>query len=414
MTPENRRRELLASGPDGYVYPDYGGYSFHRVVPTLLDLLGGDVATDRTLPNDVLRPIERDVNRVLLLFVDGFGDAVWRRHVDDPLVSAFETAGHLTPLTSIYPSETAAAVTSHHTGLTAGEHGAIGWDQWVPDADSVVQTLPFTAGDRPADEAGAKPADLFVGDPLYPSAGIDAALVQPSESVDSTYTRRATAGMGRRGYEEIDEFARVARDAVAGADGPTLIDAYLPHVDAAAHSAGTESDAFALAVASVSRGVRDLLDGLDRTSAERTLVVLTADHGLLDTEPATNVDLRTVDGVWDHLRRRNGDRIPPVGSGRNVHLFLEPGSVPAVREAIENRVAALTFTREEALDAGLFGPAAGERIRERCGDLVIVPRSKTVWHDPEKLEYVGMHGGLAPEEMLVPFAVARASALVSA
>lgn len=414
MSREERRRELLASGPDGYVYPDYGGYSFHRAVPTLLDLLGGDVAAGRTLPEDVLRPADRDADRVLLLFVDGFGDASWRRHADDPLLSAFEAAGRVTPLTSIYPSETAAAVTSHHTGLPAGEHGAIGWDQWVPAAGSVVQTLPFTAGDRPAEEAGATPADLFAGDPLYPSAGVDAVLVQPSGSVDSTYTRRAAAGMQRRGYGELPEFARVTRDAVAGADGPTLVDAYLPHVDAAAHAAGTESAAFAEAVGKVSRAVRDLLDGLDRATAERTLVALTADHGLVDTDPATDVDLRAVDGVWDHLRRRDGDRIPPVGSGRNVHLFLEPGSVPGVREAIEDQVAALTFTREEALDAGLFGPTVGDRIRERCGDLVVVPRSKSVWHDPAKLEYVGMHGGLAAEEMLVPFAVARASALTTA
>jgi hypothetical protein len=431
MVRDDVRERLRSAGPDGYVFPDYGGYCFHRVVPTMLDLLGGDVADDRTLPDDVLPEVAATVDRVLLLFVDGFGEHLWRRHDDDALVTAFEERGRVTPLTSIYPSETAAAVTSHHTGLTAAEHGAVGWDQWVASVNAVVQTLPFTAGDDAADAVGAVPGDLFDGEPLYPDAGVDATLVQPSSSADSTYTRRAAAGMDRRAYGTLDDLAREAVAALEGGDGPRFVDAYLPHVDAVGHASGTESEAFHDEVDRVSAAVRGLLDDLDESTAERTLVVVTADHGLIDTDPETNVDLRDLDGVWEHLRERPpagqrqasgtgqrdavgtgpGDRMPPVGSGRNVNLFLEPGTVERVRAALEPQVDCRTFTREEALEEGLFGPDPGERIRERCGDLVVVPREKTVWYDPEHLAFVSAHGGLSPAEMLVPFAVGRASDL---
>lgn len=412
MYRDDVRDDLLGRGPEGYVYPDYDGYCFHRVVPTLLDLLGGDVDGDLTLPADVLGDEDRDFDRVLLLFVDGFGDDLWHRHADDPLLSAFESAGRVTPLTTTYPSETAAAVTSHHTGLTTADHGAIGWDQWVERLGETIQTLPFTVDEEvDAGSVGATADDLFVGDSLYGETGVDVTLIQPESHSESTYTRAATAGATRFGYEGLDDFERTTREAIESPNGPALVDSYLPHVDAVAHASGHDSDPFREEVDRVFDAIRSLLSGISDAKAERTLVVLTADHGLVDTNPETNVDVRDLDGVWEHLRTHEGEPIPPAGSGRNVHLFVEQGHLETVREAVERQVDCLTFTREEAIEEELYGPTTGERFRERCGDLVVVPRDKTVWHDPAKLQFVGMHGGLAPEEMLVPFAAAGASNL---
>jgi hypothetical protein len=47
----------------------------------------------------------------------------------------------------------------------------------------------------------------------------------------------------------------------------------------------------------------------------------------------------------------------------------------------------------------------------RAGDLLVVPRDRGVWYGDDELGQIGMHGGLAPEEMLVPLASVRLSDL---
>ena len=120
-----------------------------------------------------------------------------------------------------------------------------------------------------------------------------------------------------------------------------------------------------------------------------------------------------LDPLWDALRTGgDGDPIPPVGGPRNVQLHVRDGEREAVRELLAGEFEALLLSREEALDRGLFGPGEpGARFRRRLGDLVVVPRDRSVWHDDAALRYVGMHGGLHPDEMLVPFAAARVDRL---
>jgi hypothetical protein len=99
---------------------------------------------------------------------------------------------------------------------------------------------------------------------------------------------------------------------------------------------------------------------------------------------------------------------------RNVHLHLQEGTVEETRRALAD-LDAHVFTREEALDRNLFGDRpASDVFRRRCGDLILSHDWLGTWFDdaePAELDMVGMHGGLTPEEMLVPFAAARADAL---
>jgi hypothetical protein len=73
------------------------------------------------------------------------------------------------------------------------------------------------------------------------------------------------------------------------------------------------------------------------------------------------------------------------------------------------------LTRQEVLDRELFGDRdPAERFERRCGDLVVTHRNRSVWFgdlEAHELGYIGMHGGLHPSEMLVPFAAVCADRL---
>lgn len=414
-----------ARGEDGLVFPDYDGYCFAGVPATALSLLGVDPgAADLgpTLPEDVLEGVDTDVDVVVVALVDGYGFQQFRRERRaHDLLSRLVEHGTVTPLTSVYPSETAAAITTAHTARLPVEHGLLGWDQYVAEADAVLEPLPFRTKDgEPADEAhGVGPEVLFEGDSLYGRVpeGVTTTGVVPEGQLDSAYSSVALAGLSGREYGTVEEVGAAVRRAATDATEPTYVFAYLPQVDGAAHLAGSWSDAYHGRLDAVMRTLtEDFVDRLPAEVAERTLLVVTADHGEVDTPGAAgNVDLRAEPfaPLWDALRRdARGDPIPPVGGPRNVQLHVQDGEVAAVRALLERELDALVLDRAEVLDRELFGTGEPSGLfRRRVGDLVVVPRDRSVWYDESGLAYVGMHGGLAPSEMLVPFAAARVDRL---
>ena len=65
------------------------------------------------------------------------------------------------------------------------------------------------------------------------------------------------------------------------------------------------------------------------------------------------------------------------------------------------------FSREEAIAAGLFGPAVAEEVRDRIGDVLVAARAGVVYYDgrvedtsPQNM--IGQHGSVTVEERSVP------------
>jgi hypothetical protein len=130
-----------------------------------------------------------------------------------------------------------------------------------------------------------------------------------------------------------------------------------------------------------------------------------ADHGHVPTAPDTRTDLTADPVVSEALVRVDGEPLAPSGGPRSVYLHLREGTTDRVVGHLRESTDAHVFTRETVLsDLELFGPDPGLRARERCGDVVVVPREGSVWH--ESLAHRSLHGGLSPREMLVPFAAA--------
>lgn len=401
---------------DGYVFPDYEGYCFANVPDTVADALGVD--TGRRLPEGVLPT--GDFSTVLVVLVDGLGlDQFRTRRESVPLLDSLASAGRETPLTSVYPSETAAAITSVHTGATPAEHGVLGWNLRLRDHDLTCESLPFLARDGSdlgeATDGEVTGEDLFDAETVYSKladAGVHSHLIQHNRIADGPYSEAVTAGATVHGVDSLADLAVTAREQVEAADEPTYVYAYWSDVDGVSHATGTDSDRYRAELETTCATIERELARIDPEAAEDTLVVLTADHGHFNADPAEAVDLEGVPEVWSARDRHlGGESVLPTGSPRNLHLHLRDGaSVQRAREMlVEAPFDARVLTGTEALEAGLFGPGEpSDLLRERVGDLVVVPRDRNVWFAGEqrKLEFVGTHGGQSPEEMYVPFLAA--------
>jgi len=142
-----------------------------------------------------------------------------------------------------------------------------------------------------------------------------------------------------------------------------------------------------------------------------TLLLVTADHGQMQVDPETTV---FVNEAWpeivDHLRRgADGRPLAPAGSARDLFLHVLPGRVDEVVSHLQGLLGDLASVRPtaELLASGHLG-RAGPRLRERIGDVVVLPGlGATVWwREPGRFDmhFRGHHGGLSPAEMLIPLA----------
>lgn len=395
-------------GRDGLVYPAYDSYCFARIPDTVESLLSA--GGSRPLPDDVFDGVGTDASRVVVVLVDGYGLDSWRRDRDHhDLLDRLSRRGRVTPLTSIYPSETAAAITTFETGTLPAQHSSIGWNVYDPQTDRSFVSLSgeVKRGDEPGSIAPEAAPDVETVYPGLSEAGIDCHRLQPFDRQSPDVTQHT--------YDGLDALGSRLLSVVEKSTPPAYVYAYLPDIDAISHDAGTHSPEFQETLRAICGVLESWLDGLSTSVAAETLLVVTADHGHVDTDPARNVDLSERARLMECLERHDdGSPVTMAGSPRNVHLHIRDGTDDKVRRILSDLDATLV-SRETAIDSDLFGDCEPtDRFRRRCGDLVCTPRRLGTWfgdEEPDELELVGMHGGLHPREMLVPFAAVRADRL---
>lgn len=393
---------------DGFLFPAYDSYCFGSVPDTVRSLLDG--GGRRPLPADVFEGVRTDVTNVVTVVVDGYGWNSWKRDRESyPFLDRLTERGTVTPLTSVYPSETAAAMTTFETGQLPCEHGRIGWNVYEPETDQCF--LSFGGQVKSGADAGSSADAASAGVDYHyadlEESGIDCHRVQPIE--------QETRGVTHHTYEGICQFGGRLASVTSESDDPAYVYGYTHDIDHVSHDGGTDSEAFQRTLRRVCEQLSLFVDRLDDETATETVLLVTADHGHVDTDPRQNVDLAQRPDLVTNLER-HADETPVrlAGSPRNTHLHLRDGSVETVRECLSD-LDARTFSREGALERGLFGDRdPSEHFRRRCGDLVLTHRNLSTWYadvEPDELDLIGMHGGLHPDEMLVPFAAVRADRL---
>jgi hypothetical protein len=149
---------------------------------------------------------------------------------------------------------------------------------------------------------------------------------------------------------------------------------------------------------------RAFLERLPPGARGQTLLLVTADHGLIDTPLDARYHLR------DHPRLLEMLHIRPTGENRLAYLHVRPGCVERVKAFIEATWPGDfdVFETGAALQAGLFGGGARHPgLADRLGDLVVSARGQAYlwWASKENL-MLGRHGGLSPAEMVVPLLAA--------
>jgi hypothetical protein len=382
------------------VVPRHDGGGFAALPQTVTRLLGageGGVALDG-LP-------ER-AQRVVLVLLDAFGWRFFTRHGDHPLLQRFDV---VVPLTTQFPSTTTAHVTTLHSGAAVGEHGLYEWNVYEPSLDALITPLLFCyAGDAARDtllRAGVDPGLLRPPAPtLYErlaQAGVASHVFGPASFTPSTYDGVLAGAAHAHPIADLAAGLAEVAATMHAAPKPTYAYVYWDEVDSRGHEFGPSSPQ----VAAASRCCLDALDAGLRALPEGTVVLLAADHGQVDVDPATTV---YVNEAWPGItgllaRDRRGRPLVPAGSARDLFLHCRPDAIGDVVDGLERLLGerATVHRVADIVAAGWLG-AVGERLRARLADVCVLPApGETVWWRERHrfdMRFRGHHGGLAEDE----------------
>ena len=357
--------------------PAYGRSSLSDLGPSLLAALGVPGETDVL----GLAPYPR----ACVLLVDGLGWELLRANAANaPYLSSM--AGR--PLAAGFPATTATSLASFGTGRPPGEHGMLGYQVAIPGAGRLINCLrwddqvdpmtwqPVTTVFERAAAAGVATAHVSAG--AYRRSGLTRAVHRGARYVPADSLGRLVAG---------------AEQAIREGDR-SLVTVYHSELDATGHACGSGSPAWRHHLAFVDLLAQRLVEVMPPDAA----LYITADHGM--TDPAERIDVDAETGLRAGVALLGGEP-------RARHVYAVEGAAEDVLAAWRERLDGLAWVmaREEAAEAGLFGPVAAA-MTARVGDVVAVPYADVAivatQAEPAESSLIGMHGSLVPAEQLVP------------
>ena len=327
------------------------------------------------------------VTHAVVLLADGLGMAalVARSGHARTLASRLGVDG---PISSVFPTTTAAALATLTTGKLPGQHGLVGYSVLDPANDRVVNQLTGWDDDAMTADWQRLPTLFQTAD----ATGLTSIAIGPARYAESGFTRAVLRGAEYRSGGSIADRLAGAQQALTGP--PALIYVYVPELDTASHAHGLESPNWVAALEELDAAVGRFAPGLGATHG----LLVTADHGVIDVphEAQIVVAPELLEGVR-HV----------AGEPRCLQLHLETGESAdehAERWRMREGSRAWVATRSEAIEAGWFGEVAPE-VLPRIGDVLVAARKRVAYyadsHDRGR-KMIGQHGSLSPDELNIP------------
>ncbi len=345
-------------------------------------------------PEEILR-----YKNIILIVLDGLGYDYLKRYGE----KRFLMSGLRGRITSVFPSTTASAIPSLHTGCSCIEHGMTGWFTYIKELGMVVTSLPYNSRVRCCYNLNERKniKEIFNIKPFTDRTGRKKFIVTPKDLSNTVFTKIAAGKARIIPYNKVNEgFNKITK--IVKKSRKKYFYAYYPEHDHLCHLHYTHSKKVLKNFLRLDRVIERFVKSSEGTES---IVIVTSDHGSDDTDK--HVVLNDYPEVYDTLR------LPLSGDHKCAYCYLKNGKEREFLRAMKKiKNSCYLFKSEELVKRGVFGiEKPDKRFLDRIGDYIIVAKEgygiydfigKT--HKKRKFNK-GDHGGLSEREMTVPLIV---------
>jgi predicted AlkP superfamily pyrophosphatase or phosphodiesterase len=326
------------------------------------------------------RPQHRGALHLILVSFDGFRPAYLDRFDLPNFKRVMARGTRARALMPVFPSLTFPNHYSLVTGLTASRHGIVANSFFDPGRQ---ESYSFR------DERSVTDGSWYRGEPIWVTAetqGMVAACYFWPGSEAAIQGVRPTFWNKYDGAIPAEVRVRTVLDwlRLDAVRRPHLVTLYFSELDSASHQGALDSPAIEAAARSLDRSLGALLDGIETLPIkERVQLILTSDHGMVDTSASQTILLSS---LLDGEEARVGYSGPVAG----LHVTGGPAAARRLADRINARLQhGRAYRREDLPERYRF------RSDPRAGDVVIVmDESWMVTVTPPGTDRVrwGMHG----------------------
>ncbi|MGB9707670.1 MAG: alkaline phosphatase family protein, partial [Microgenomates group bacterium] len=398
---------------ENFKKPLYQSYCFSNI-NNLIEYSFG-ISNQLVFPKDILSFKNKNFQKVILFFLDGFGWQFYEKFSDFDFFKIIDKYGIINKLTSQFPSTTSAHVTKIHTNLTVGESGLYEWNYYEPKVDAVISPLLFSfAGDNYRDtlKKFIDPKKILPRQTFYQHLKknhIKSFIFQYEAYTPSTYSKIIFKGARVIPYKTLPEAIINLLSIAKKTTEKSYFFLYFDKIDSISHLYGPNSPQVEAQIISFLL----LMEKIFLTqfnNLKNTLFLLTADHGQVETNPERTFYLnKKAPKIKSYLKKnKKGEYLVPAGSPRDMFLHINEEFLDKAKTYLEKKLKGIAeiYLTNDLINQGFFGPKISKIFLQRVGNLVILPyKNESVWwFEKNRFEqhFFGHHGGLTKEEMEIP------------
>lgn len=360
------------------IYPDYNN-SLVNLAISILKIWNPNHTGQslKILDNYLIR----DYKNIVLILLDGMGTNIMEKNLEE---DGFLRRHFLESYCSVFPSTTVSATTSLLSGLTPAEHAWLGWINYYPQIDKNVTVYLNTI-----QNTFRQAADYNVAWRYCPYESIASAI---KSSGGFSYTLAPFEEPYLSSFEEICK----GISQLCSLPNKKYIYAYWYEPDSTMHANGCYEEKTKLVLKRLELEIEKLSQEI-----EDTLLIVTSDHGQLDSTCVTIADFPE---IYNCLKRM------PTIEPRAVNFFVLDDLKEEFRYEFEREFGEkfILLTKDEVIKGKLFGPGIEHPVfRDMLGDyLAIAIDDLSICNSSEQAEnFIGMHGGMTEDEMKIPLII---------
>lgn len=325
---------------------------------------------------------EKPWKNIILMLFDGMGVDMLKKNLP---ADAFLRRHFAHTLSSVFPSTTTCATTSIETGLMPCEHAWLGWTLYFPPIDQLVDVY-TNRNDR-----GEAAADYYVGERYIPRD-----FIYPHINACGKYRAASISFYGDYKIKTLDELFDTALE-LAKDDQYRYLYTYWPYPDSTMHKYGCYHPKTKMQL----EDINARLDAFSKALPEDTLLLITADHGLIDTQ---TVYLEDYPDLQAMLLRDSSIEL------RAVSFHVKPEYIRRFPAAFHKHFPDqfLLTDKETFIRDYLGSGTVRPQVYDFVGDYMALATGEiSMMNHPSPMPLIGNHAGLTPQEMYVPLIVVK-------
>lgn len=330
-------------------------------------------------PNPTLgqadRLLQKKYKNVVLLLLDGMGSSSLFEHLSP---SGFFRQNLKSSFSSTFPPTTVAATTAAMSGLYPNQSAWLGWVGYFPSIDRNVVYYTNKDNDTGEKIEGGSVAFSFV----------------PFEDIFSKIEAAGVHAHWLASWRDPrpKKFETLCQEIekLCSMEDRRFIYAYWEEPDKSTHKEGVHSQIVSTLLHSLEDTVEQMALHL-----QDTLLLITADHGLIDSD---TIMLSDDQEVMDCLIRR------PSMEARALNFFVKEDQKDCFELLFKQRYGKWyqLLPMEEALERQLLGCGENHaQLRQMLGNYLAYATNNVTLRTKDKY-FIGEHAGMTADEMMIP------------